>query len=539
MNADILAYVMVVFQIFGGLALFLFGIRFLSGGLEKAAGVRLQRMLEKMTNNPIKGAGVGAFVTAVIQSSSLTMVTLIGLINAGLLNLRQAIGVILGTEIGTTITAQIVSFKIGQFYFLFIGIGFLIYFFLRHHRYHYIGQVILGFGILFLGMDTMASGLKPLSQTPFFINTVRNFGENPFLGIIIGAIFTAAIQSSSAMTGLVIAMGMENVITLKGAIALIFGANIGTCVTGLVASIGSSISSRRAAASQFFINILGVAIFIPILTPFANIITLTSDNLPRQIANAHTIFNILVSLIMFPLIGILVFLVKRIVPGEEHTFDTRIKFLDERLLNSPLIALSQASKEVNRIAEIIVGMLERAESAFLNNDERSMKVVFEIEEAVDELCNSVERYLDKIPMDRLNEKGFLRSVALIHTLTDLERIADHADNFGVAAREKMKNNITISSHAERELENMFKKVRIMYEQVVRALNTDNRELAKDVLKLEDEIDELEKKYRQNHIDRLKKGICTPEADVIFTESLRNLERIGDHSDNIANSIIAD
>ncbi len=539
MDADVLGYIMVIFQIFGGLALFLFGIRFLSGGLEKVAGVKLQGMLEKLTNNPIKGAGVGAFVTAVIQSSSLTMVTLIGLINAGLLNLEQAIGVILGTEIGTTITAQIVAFNIGQFYFLIIGIGFFLYFFLRKSNYHYFGQIILGFGILFLGMETMSDGLRPLSQTPFFIDTVKNFGETPILGIIVGAIFTAAIQSSSAMTGLVIAMGIENAITLKGAMCLIFGANIGTCVTGLIASLGSSLSSKRAAAAQLFINILGVAIFFPFLTPFTNLVALTSINLPRQIANAHTIFNVLVSLIMFPLVGMLVFLVKKAVPGEEPFFDNRIKFLDERLLNAPLIALSQAAKEVNRIAEIIVGMLERAEAAFLNNDERSMKAVFESEATVDDFCNAVEKYLDKIPMDRLNKEGFLRSVALIHTLTDLERIADHADNFGIAAREKMRGNISFSPQGEKELKHMFKRVRKMYELVVRALKKNDPELAKEVLKYEDEVDDLEKEYRQKHIDRLKRGICTPEADVIFTESLRNLERIGDHSDNIANSILVD
>ena len=528
---------MTVFQIFGGLALFLFGMRFLSSGLEKAAGLRLQMMLEKLTSNPIKGAGVGAFITAIIQSSSLTMITLIGFINAGLLTLEQAIGVILGAEIGTTITAQMVAFKIGQFYFLIIGIGFLLYFFLRNRDYHYVGQVILGFGILFLGMATMSSGLRPLSQNPLFVDTVKNFGQKPLLGILIGAVFTAAIQSSSAMTGLVIAMGMENAISLKGAISLIFGANIGTCITGMIASLGTSLSSRRASAAQIFINVLGVAIFLPILTPFANFIALTSINLPRQIANAHTIFNILVSLIMLPLIGALVFLVKKIVPGEEIVFDLRIKFLDERILNAPLIALSQATKEVNRIAEIVVGMLERAEAAFLNDDERSMKIVFETEAAVDELCNAVEKYLDKIPMDRLNKKGFQRSVELIHILTDVERIADHADNFGIAAREKMKGNITFSSEAKKELEYMFEKARNMYEEVVAALKTRDKELAKKVLMSEDEIDELEKKYRQKHIERLTEGICIPEADVIFTESLRNVERIGDHSDNIANSIL--
>ena len=328
MSTDIFQQLMIAFQIFGGLALFLFGIGFLSGGLEKAAGFRMQKMLEKLTSNRVKAAGAGAFITAIIQSSSLMMVTLIGLINAGLLNLRQAVGVILGAEIGTTITAQIVSFNIGQIYFLIIGVGFLVYFSLRRSNYQYIGQAILGFGILFLGMATMSSGLKPLSQDPLFIDTLREFGKTPLLGVFIGAIFTAVIQSSSAMTGLVIAMGMENAITLEGAIALIFGANIGTCITGMIASLGSSIASKRAAVAQVIINFLGVAIFLPFLTPFANVVSLTSDDLPRQIANAHTIFNVIVTLIMFPLLGVIVYAATKFSRGEYLPLDFRVRYLD-------------------------------------------------------------------------------------------------------------------------------------------------------------------------------------------------------------------
>jgi len=539
MSTDIFQQLMIAFQIFGGLALFLFGIGFLSGGLEKAAGFRMQKMLEKLTSNRVKAAGAGAFITAIIQSSSLMMVTLIGLINAGLLNLRQAVGVILGAEIGTTITAQIVAFNIGQIYFLIIGVGFLVYFSLRRSNYQYIGQAILGFGILFLGMATMSSGLKPLSQDPLFIDTLREFGKTPLLGVLMGAAFTAVIQSSSAMTGLVIAMGMENAITLEGAIALIFGANIGTCITGMIASLGSSIASKRAAVAQVFINFLGVAIFLPFLTPFANVVSLTSDNLPRQIANAHTIFNVLVTLIMFPLLGIIVYAATKIIRGEDLPFDFRVRYLDERLLNAPIIALTQAEKEVKRIAQLVAGMLERAEAAFMKNDEKSMKIVFERETAIDELCRSVEKYLDKIPMNRLNESGFRKSVALIHTLTDIERIADHSDNFAIAAREKIKSEIRFSPQAQEELQQMFSKVRKMYESVVQALNTNDKEMAKEILKMEDEINQLESKFREEHINRLKKGICLPEADVIFTESMRNLERIGDHSDNIAHSILTE
>jgi phosphate:Na+ symporter len=340
----------IIFGLVGGLALFLFGMKLLSEGLQKAAGNRLKNILQNLTNRPIKGIAAGAFITSIIQSSSITTVTIIGLINAGLMTLTQAVSVIMGANIGTTITAQLVAFKIGKYALPIIAVGTLLLFIAKKKKYYYIAQIFLGFGILFLGMSTMSKGAVPLREIPFFINMLTNFGEVVLLGILAGAVFTGIIQSSSATTGLVIALSMEQVIGLKAAIAIIIGANIGTCVTALLASLSSSISAKRAAMIHILFNIIGVAIFIPLIPILTQITQAISGELPRQIANAHTIFNVTNTFVMVPFIPLLVFLVKKIIPGKEYKVDNGVKYLDKRLLNTPALAIAQAQKELSRMA---------------------------------------------------------------------------------------------------------------------------------------------------------------------------------------------
>jgi len=529
---------MMLFEVFGGLALFLFGIKMLSEGLEKLAGTRLQEMLEMLTDNPLKGAFFGAFATALIQSSSLLMVTMIGLINAGLLTLEQAVGVMLGQEIGTALTGQLAAFRIGDLCFLMIILGFILRNLFKGLKGREAGEAVLGVGILFLGMEAMSSGISPLQDTPFFTNLILTFSKNPVFSVAIGAVFTGIIQSSSAMTGLVIAMGMSNAIDLTSAIGLIFGANIGTCVTAQLASIGSSLSSRRAALSQLIINVAGVLIFLPFLLPFSKMITLTSSRLPRQIANAHTIFNVMVSLIIFPFVGVLVGAVKRIIPGEEKGVERKVRFLDERILTMPSIAISEASKEVNRLGEIVNEMLKGGEKALIDDDEKAARSVIEEEdEMVDYLYNAIESFVDVI-MDRdLSEKELQKCIQLSHNVTDIERVADLANNLAEACQEKLRKNISFSPQAQKELGLLFEKVRQAYDLSIKSLKTDDRKLAQRVLEIEDEVDTLEARFRDSHMRRLEEGVCSPKADVIYVESLRNLERISDHADNIAASIL--
>ena len=303
-----------VLQVLGGMALFLFGVGLLSTGMEKLAGNRIQEWLDRMTSNPLRGAVFGTAATALIQSSSLLMVTMIGLINANLLTLEQAVGVMMGQEIGTTLTAQIVAFKIGDLCFLFIALGFVMVEFAPRRGWRAYGEIALGFGVLFLGMDLMSGALKVLAQAPIVAAWLASTGEQLVAGILAGAIATAIVQSSSAITGLVVAMGISQTITLPGAIALLLGANIGTCVTGLIASVSLSRASRRASIAQIFINVVGVLLFVPFIRPFTALVTLTSSVLPRQIANAHTIFNVIVSVVLFPFVRQIARLVEWLVP---------------------------------------------------------------------------------------------------------------------------------------------------------------------------------------------------------------------------------
>jgi phosphate:Na+ symporter len=528
----------VIFGIFGGLALFLYGIMLLSEGLQKAAGKNLKKIIEKLTNRPIKGIFGGALITAIIQSSSITTVTLVGLINAGLMTLEQAVGVIIGSNIGTTITAQLVALKVGKYALPIIAIGVLLLFTARKRKTSYIGQILLGFGILFLGMNLMSEGAGPLRESAFFLNMIKNFSDIPLLGVLAGAIFTGIIQSSSATSGLVIAMGMENVIDLKAAIAIIIGANIGTCITVIIASIGSSISSKRAALIHLFFNIFGAIIFIPFIAPFMRLVSITSASLPRQIANAHTMFNVSTTLIVLPLIFILIKIVKRILPGQVIKVDKGTKFLEKRVLNTPSIALSQAGKETIRMAMITKSMLNDSKKVFLENKKELVHVVVKKEEAVDEIFRALNNYLEEISQKSLNKKDAKRLTILSHSVNDIERVGDHANNIVELFERKRKEKLKFSKYAVNELKEMFEKVENVYEKAIIALRDDDKNIAGQIDELEDEVDKKEKQFEENHIKRLRKKICNPSSGIIFVDTLRNLERISDHATNIGNAVIA-
>ena len=530
-------YVGVIFGVFGGLALFLYGLRILSEGLQKIAGDSLKDMLEKLTDRPIKGVFVGTFITGITQSSSVMMVTLIGLINAGLLSLEQAVGVMLGAEIGTTITAQLIAFKIGHFYLPLMAIGFPLFYYSKSSKTRYIGQSILGFGILFLGMAIMKDGVTPFHSDPLFLDLLKNFGTIPIIGIIVGALFTGVIQSSSATTGLVIAMGMENVLTLPAAIALIFGANIGTCVTGLLASIGSSLSAKRTSVAQLFVNIGGVLIFLPFISKFSTFVATTSPDLPRQIANAHTIFNVTVTLIMLPLVGLIVVFVKRVVPGEEIRVDRGTKYLDDRLLNTPVLALSQALKEVIRMGKMTSEMMEFDMKGFETSDMNLIHTVEKEEEAEDELNEMITGYLTKISKCKMSEDQARELAILTHAIMDIERAGDHANNLAELVEMKAKEGLVFSSAAIEEIQSMFHKVKGVYDNAIYVLENRDEELGKRVLEIEKEVDVMEKDFEANHTERLKKGICDPVSGPIFIDMIRNLERISDHAHNIVSSVL--
>jgi phosphate:Na+ symporter len=337
--------------------------------------------------------------------------------------------------------------------------------------------------------------------------------------------------------GLTISLGVNNLITLPAAIAIILGANVGTCITGMLASIGSSLSSKRLALAQLTINIIGVLLFFPFIGNLSGFLQMISSDLPRQIANAHSIFNVIVTVLMLPLIGVLVTVVKRLLPGEEPAIKWGTEFIDAKLLNVPSIALSQAEKEVHRMAEMTYEMLDKAIAAVIDDQEKAIGKVMRMEEVVDEINEAVDKFLNEIRSEDLNEHEQKKLACLKHSITDIERVGDHANNLVELAEKKQKGNLKFSKEAKSEIETMCMKTKLIYEFALTALNDENTEIVQKVRKLEDEIDNLQRVFEENHIRRLENKICNPLIGIVFVDILRNLERIADHSTNIANAIL--
>ncbi|OGD16434.1 sodium:solute symporter [Candidatus Atribacteria bacterium RBG_19FT_COMBO_35_14] len=526
-----------IFGIIGGLGLFLYGMQLLSDGLQKVTGDRIQKVMEFLTNKPIMGVATGALITSIIQSSSATSVITIGLVNAGLLSLKQAVSVIVGANIGTTVTAQIVSFRLEKYALPAIGIGFIVNFLAKKRSYKYFGQILLGFGILFLGLYTMSQALKPLRNYTPFLNLLTNISHNPLLGIVVAAIFTAIIQSSSATTAIIIAMSIQGIMGIEAAIPLVLGSNIGTCFTAVIASIGSSITGKRVAISHLFFNIGGVVLFFFFLSKFSYLVSLTSSSIPRQIANAHTLFNLINAVILLPFLSLFIKLVVKVLPGEEIVIKKGPIYLNKDMLNTPSIALSQATKELVRMGEMVESMLNDVMMSFIQNDLNVLKSVYLKEEVVNTLEKEITKYLVLISQSSLSPEQSKRLTDLLNIVNDIERVGDHAENLAELAEEKINEKLPFSEKALSELKFMFSKVQFSLNKSISALRNRDIALAREVALKEDEIDKIEKELRANHIKRLNQGICYPESGVIFLDVISNLERVGDHANNISLMVI--
>ncbi|MFH1234979.1 MAG: Na/Pi cotransporter family protein [Candidatus Diapherotrites archaeon] len=530
--------VSVFFSVAGGLALFLFGLTFLSESLKRVAGDRLKEWLAKLTKSRLRACGVGTAVVAIIQSSSMMMVTLIGFLNAGLLGLEQAIWVMLGAEIGTTITAQIVSFKIGTLFFPVMAIGFFLSFFAKKETHKEIGNIIFGFGMLFLAMDLMSSGVKPLTGEPFVHEILVSFGENPLLGVIAGAVFTGIIQSSSATTGLVIAMGAAGAISLPGAIALTFGANIGTTVTGLLASIGSKVSARRLAIAQASVNIIGVALFFPFIFQFAGFIATTSPDLPRQIANSHTIFNVIVTALMLPFSGLLVWLSTKIVKGEDPKIERGLVHVNRSIMAMPSVAIGQIGKEVERIAEISLGMLVLSRDALLEGKIKKAASIPGNEEVLDELRESLSVMLEELGNRDLSAKH-RREIAILKAhVIDIERVGDHANNLYELAQRVHSGNGGFSVKEKKQVGEYFSLAVEGFGDCVKAIRTRDKKYFERVFEAEKKLDNLQLSL-QEKLETKKGAKAGKEAGICqacILEAAINLERVSDHAKNIVQTI---
>ncbi|MEG2354087.1 MAG: Na/Pi cotransporter family protein [Clostridium sp.] len=527
-----------VIKLIGGLGLFLFGMKLMGDGLENAAGEKLKLILEKVTTNKYIGVLIGALVTAVIQSSSATTVMIVSFVNAGLMNLMQAVGVIMGANIGTTITAQMVSFNLDAIAPIFIGIGAVIVLVSKRKKVRDVAYIGLGFGILFLGMGMMSESMQPLADSPMFKEIIGAIGNNRFLGVLAGLVMTAIVQSSSATTGILVALATTGTIDMNVALPIIFGCNIGTCVTALLASIGSNRTAKKAALIHLFFNIIGVIIFLPFMNMVVGLVQKTNPaSVARQVANAHTIFNITVTVMLLPLAKYLVVLVNKIMPGEDHIEHAGAIYLDKKLLENPTIATGQVFKETVRMGELAKNNLELAMKSFLENDERYVADVYKNEAVINILEKEITNYLVLLSSHNLPEDDGKMLSSTFHIINDIERIGDHAENIIELAVERKNGNISIQDEAKEEIVNMYNKT---IEAVTIALESYAKKdavKAKGIKEIEESIDTYKRDIRENNIMRLNKKVCAANGSAIFLDLISNLERIGDHSTNIAERVI--
>lgn len=535
--------------VFSGLGLFLFGMNFMSEGLEKAAGNKLKKIVGALTKNRFIGVGVGAFVTAIVQSSSATTVMVVGFVNAGIMTLTQAIGVIMGANIGTTITGVLVALKLSDLAPFAIGLGVMLMMFSKNTKTKRYAQILLGFGLLFLGMDTMKHGMSDLKNNPALEEILGSFANGGFfnmlMAVVVGFAITAIVQSSSATTGILIGLALAGGISLRAAFPILLGTNIGTCVTAMISSVGTSKNARRAAVMHLFFNIIGTILFIaflrfPTLWFVEEILAGKFNFIPaQQIAAAHVIFNIVTTVILIWFAPLLVKLSKLVIKetDDESIEIEGVKYLDDRILETPSIAMAQVSREVLHMGRLSLVQFETAVQSFINGDLELAQQVFKSEKIVNELEHDIADYLVKLTNTAITDEEREMIDGLFSTIGDIERVGDHADNLAEMTVYKVENKLVYSESAIQEIEHMSERVLKSYKQSLQAIKEANHELARAVIEREGEIDLMEKHLRKKHIKRLNEGKCTPASGVLFLDIINNLERIGDHASNIASAVI--
>lgn len=532
----------IIFDFVGGLGIFLLGIKFMGDGLQKSAGDRLRGILDKFTSNPFLGVLAGLTVTVLIQSSSGTTVLTVALVNAGFMTLRQAIGVIMGANIGTTVTAFIIGFNIGEYSLPIVALGCFMLFFFNNQKVNMIGQAVFGFGALFFGLKLMSSGMAPLKDLDVFHELTLSMSDNSFLGVAIGTVFTLIVQSSSATIGILQGLFSEQAIDLQAAVPVLFGDNLGTTITAILASIGASVAARRAALTHVIFNLVGVIIFTLIMQPFINFVSFLQSSLhlnpEMTLAFAHGSFNIANTAIQFSFIGTLAWLVTKLIPGKDVTIEYKPQHLDPLFIKqSPTVALSQAKAEIIRMGEYTVQGLEETNNYVMTQQNKHSELAVQIEGALNNLDSEITTYLVNVSSRTLSEGESSTHTALMDSVRDFERIGDHFENIIELVDYKITNKINLTEKAHEDLHEMFDLTILTVQQAVKALSESNREEALIVLQKEDQIDKMERKFRKKHIIRMNEGECTGSAGIVFVDIISNLERIGDHAVNIAELVL--
>lgn len=524
-------YFKLVIQVLGGLALFIFGMTTLSNSLQKVTSNSIKSIINILQKRPWASALVGLVTTVVIQSSSATSVMTIGFVNAGLMTLKTSIGIIMGANIGTTITAQVVSFNIIDILsYPLIIIGFLLFFISKRRRYKNIGMALLGLGLLFLGMNLMKLALEPLRDNIAFKNFLLTFSKNPFLGLLVGLILTSTLQSSSATIGLLIALATQGLMPITAAVPVLFGDNIGTCTTALIASTGTTVTARRTAFAHLLFNLFGTILFFILLYGFKLgplLLPLIGDAVPRQIANMHTIFNVTTTIILFPLIGIFEKLVIKLYPGKDIIVQKNALYLDSRLINTPSVSLDLVKKELHRVINIAQNMLNLSYERLNKKDAAIEKKVLDREYAVDSITEDIIRYLTKISQKSLGLKLSNKLTNLLHIAYDAERAADHCESILYLMLVKEENNMKFSKTAFQDLESAVGKVNHLFDSLISGMGKNDKSQLKKCEEIESEIDVLVKEIRTSHLKRLQNGNCMPLSGVVFADIVLHFERIGD------------
>ena len=534
-----------IFLLFGGLGLFLFGMQMMSDGLERVAGDRMRSITEFFTKNRFIGMLVGIVITAIIQSSSATTVMVVSFVNSGLMTLFQSAGVILGANIGTTITGQLIAFNLSDIAPLFVITGVLMFMFSKKENIKKIGSVVLGFGILFMGLSTMSSAMGGLKDSPVVISWLKSM-SNPFLAVLVGFIVTAVLQSSSATVGILILLATQGLIDVSICFFVILGCNIGSCVSALLASISGNKDAKRTAWIHFLFNIIGSIIIFVILTfaldPITAFITKISGVNPgRMVANAHSLIKIAEVIILFPFMDFVVKMTYKIVPGEDkkdsEDLKYELKYIGDhaRLSNNTIVI--DVIHELERMGNIAIDNLKRSMDALCNLDKEKIDEVYKVEGYIDYLNKEITNYLVKVngmdlPMSDSRILG-----GLFHVTNDIERIGDHAENFADSAKSRIEYGVEFTEKGKKQLQDMTDMVIKTLEYSLDMFSNRNQEHMQEVIALEDQVDEKERKLQHSHVNRLAKGECSPEAGMLFSDTISGLERVADHATNIAFAIM--
>ena len=553
-------YISSLFEFAGGIGMFLYGMNTMADGMQRSAGGKMKKLLGYLTINRLLAIIVGAVITAIIQSSGATTVMVVGFVNAGLMTLVQAVGVIMGANIGTTITAWIVSLgQLGDaakvmnpsFYAPFlIGIGAFVILFSKKDKVKNAGEIIVGIGLLFEGLTFMSSSIAPYTDAPIFSQAFQIVGSNPFLGILIGIIVTAVLQSSSASVGILQTLALNGVVTTNAAIYITLGQNIGSCVTALISSAGTTRTAKRAACMHILFNIAGALLFGTVgFILFSIYPALAAHNITSvEISVFHTFFNITCTLVMFPFANLLVKISGLIVRENEKQDDFAeleakdavaaeiARHFDSRLLGQPSVAVETAKNEVITMGNLALDNIKYAAEATQKNDQTMVDKVYEIEHKVDLYEKYLTDFLIKVNNLSITQEQHLLVKNLFHAIIDIERVSDHAENIAELAKYKIEHQIIFSEKGTQELNQLWDKVVHCFEEAVKARGTGSRQAIQNVLRIEDEVDDLEEELRNKHIERLSAGLCIPSNGVVFLDILSNLERMSDHANNIVDCI---